>query len=117
MRPSLSSQDALLTELSGSPSRYDQRPETANRLAVEGRIFGFLEIAHEVPIGAVTISDGTAVYVGGMCVIITALYVFAERRSGGVAVMVNDVTASAGRTRGRHRIEIGMLHLLPTNAA
>ena len=57
--------DALLMELSGPPSRYDERVETADRLlALRDRIFGFLAFQSEEPVALMMISESAAMQVG-----------------------------------------------------
>jgi GNAT superfamily N-acetyltransferase len=103
--------DALLVELSGSPSKYDERRKSAEHLlALEERIFGFLAFELEEPIGAMMISESAAIYAGGMFGVITELYVTSERRSAGVAKMLVDTAASLGRRRGWRQIEVGAPH-------
>ena len=103
--------DALLMELSGSPSRYDERVETANRLLALGdRIFGFLAFEREEPVALMMISESAAIYAGGMFGVITELYVIPEQRSAGVAKMLIDAAASLGRQRAWRQIEVGAPH-------
>ena len=59
--------DALLVELSASPSRYGERLSTANRLLTLGdRTFGYLAFEQEEPIGVIMISESASIYAGGM---------------------------------------------------
>jgi GNAT superfamily N-acetyltransferase len=100
--------DALLMELSGSPSRCDERVETANRLLALGdRIFGFLPFEEKEPIGVMMISESAAIYADGMFGVITELYVVPERRSARVAKLLIDAAASLGHARSWRRIEVG----------
>jgi ribosomal protein S18 acetylase RimI-like enzyme len=90
--------DALLVELSGSSSRYDERLTTTNRLlALQDRVLGFLALEQEEPIGVMMISESAAIYAGGMFGVITELYVVPETRSAGVAKMLVDAGVALGR--------------------
>jgi GNAT superfamily N-acetyltransferase len=103
--------DALLMELSGSPSKYDERVKSAERLlALEERIFGFLAFEQEEPIGVIMVSESAAIYAGGMFGVITELYVVPGRRSAGLAKMLIDAAASLGRKRAWRQIEVGAPH-------
>ncbi len=103
--------DALLMELSGLPSRYEERLQTAKQLlALQDRIFGFLAVEQEEPIGVMMISESAAIYAGGMFGVITELYVVPKRRSTGVAKMLIDAAASLGRERAWRQIEVGAPH-------
>jgi GNAT superfamily N-acetyltransferase len=103
--------DALLIELSGSPSAYPTRLATANYLlTLHDRIFGFLALEQGEPIGAMMMSESAAVYARGMFGVITELYIVPERRSTGVAKQLIDAGASLGRQRSWNRIEVGAPH-------
>jgi GNAT superfamily N-acetyltransferase len=100
--------DALLVELSGAPSRYDQRLATAERLlALEDRVFAFLAFEHEQAIGVMTIAESAAIYAGGEFGVITELYVTPEHRSRGIARALIDAGIGLGRERGWGRLEVG----------
>ena len=103
--------DALLMELSGSSSKYDERLETADHLlALQDRIFGFLAFEKEQPLGVMMIAENAAIYASGTFGVITELYVVPERRSTGVAKMLIDAAASLGRQRAWRQIEVGAPH-------
>jgi GNAT superfamily N-acetyltransferase len=103
--------DALLVRLTGSPSRYDERLTTTNRLlTLQDRVFGFLAFEQEEPIGVIMISESASIYAGGMFGVITELYVSPDRRSHGVAKILIAATASLGRERFWGRIEVGVPH-------
>jgi GNAT superfamily N-acetyltransferase len=103
--------DALLVELSGSSSRYEERLATANRLLASGdRVFGFLAVEQELPLGVILISESASIYAGGAFGVITELYVTPEKRSAGVAKLLIDATAGLGRERSWSRVEVGAPH-------
>jgi GNAT superfamily N-acetyltransferase len=103
--------DALLVELSGSSSAYETRLATASHLlTLRDRIFGFLALEQEEPIGVMMISESAAVYARGMFGVITELYVIPEKRSTGVAEKLIDAGASLGRQHSWNRIEVGAPH-------
>lgn len=103
--------DALLVELSGSSSKYDERLTTTNRLlALQDRVLGFLALEQEEPIGVMMISESAAIYAGGMFGVIAELYVVPEKRSAGVAKMLVDAGVALGRRRSWNRIEVGAPH-------
>ena len=50
--------DALLSELSGSPSRYDERLATASHLlSLHNRVFGFVAFELQQPVGVIILSE------------------------------------------------------------
>ena len=103
--------DALLMELSGSSPSYNERLATANRLlALPDRIFGFLALEQQEPIGVMMISESAAIYAGGLFGVITELYVVPRKRSAGAARMLVDAGATLGRQRCWNRIEVGAPH-------
>lgn len=103
--------DALLVELSGSSSRYEERLATAQRLlAAGGRIIGFLAVEAHHPLGVIMISESASIYAGGAFGVITEFYVIPEKRSAGVAKLLIDATAELGRQRSWSRIEVGAPH-------
>lgn len=100
--------DALLVELSGSPSRYEERLATAHRLLSEREhIFGFLAIEEQHPVGVIMISESASIYAGGPFGVITELYVIPERRSAGAAKLLVEATVALGRERSWSRVEVG----------
>lgn len=101
--------DALLIELSGSPSRYDARLATATQLLADrDRSFGFLAVEQSnKPVGVIMISENAAIYAGGAFGVITELYVVPEKRSSGVAKQLISASATVGRERSWSRIEVG----------
>jgi len=102
--------DALLIELSGSPSRYDERLAAASRpLGLANRIFGFLAFEQGEPLGVIMLSESASIYAAGMFGVITELYVVPAQRSAGVATMLVDAAAALGRERSWGRIEVGAL--------
>jgi GNAT superfamily N-acetyltransferase len=103
--------DALLAELSDTPSKLAQRAETALRLlTIEDRIFGFLATDGAHPIGAMMVSEGISIYAGGAFGIITELYIVPSHRSSGVAQRLIDAGATLGRERGWRQLEVGAPH-------
>jgi GNAT superfamily N-acetyltransferase len=103
--------DALLTELSGSPSRYAERLATAHRLLAEReRIFGLLAIEEQFPVGVIMVSESASIYAGGAFGVITELYVVPEKRSAGVAELLVDAAVALGRERSWSRVEVGAPH-------
>jgi GNAT superfamily N-acetyltransferase len=103
--------DALLVELSGSPSRYEERLATAQRLLADRvSIFGFLAIEEQHPVGVIMISESASIYAGGAFGVITELYVLPEKRSAGAAKLLLDATVSLGRERSWSRVEVGAPH-------
>jgi GNAT superfamily N-acetyltransferase len=103
--------DAMLVELSGSSSRYEERLATANRLLANGdRVFGFLGVEQGLPLGAIMISESASIYAGGAFGVITELYVTPENRSAGVPKLLIDAAAGLGRDRSWGRVEVGAPH-------
>jgi GNAT superfamily N-acetyltransferase len=103
--------DALLVELSGSPSRYEERLATAQRLLAEREtIFGFLAIEEQHPVGVIMISESASIYAGGAFGVITELYVIPEKRSAGAAKLLVNATGALGRERSWSRVEVGAPH-------
>jgi GNAT superfamily N-acetyltransferase len=103
--------DALLVELSGSSSRYEERLATAHRLLAEGdRIIGFLVVEEQHALGVIMISESASIYAGGAFGVITELYVIPEKRSAGVAKLLVDATTALGRQRSWSRVEVGAPH-------
>jgi GNAT superfamily N-acetyltransferase len=100
--------DALLVELSGTPSKYEQRLATAEHLfATKNDLFGLLASEAETPIALMTLCESAAIYAGGIFGVITELYVVPEKRSSGVAKMLVDAAAALGRERSWGRLEVG----------
>lgn len=100
--------DALLVELSGTPSKYDQRLETAERLlAAESDVHGLLAFETAAPIAVMMLCESAAIYAGGIFGVITELYVVPDKRSTGVAKMLVDAAAALGRERAWGRLEVG----------
>ena len=92
--------DALLSELSGSPSRYDERLAAASHLlSLDNRVFGFVAFALQQPVGVIILSENASIYAGGMFGVITELYVVPAQRSAGVATKLVDAAATLGRKR------------------
>jgi GNAT superfamily N-acetyltransferase len=103
--------DALLVELSGSSSRYEERLATAHRLLAEGdRIIGFLVVEEQHPLAVIMISESASIYAGGAFGVITALYVIPAKRSAGIAKLLVDATIALGRERSWSRVEMGAPH-------
>jgi GNAT superfamily N-acetyltransferase len=102
--------DALLSELSGSSSRYDERLASASRLlSLHDRVFGFVAFELQQPVGVIILSENASIYAGGMFGVITELYVVPAQRSAGVATKLVDAAATFGRERSWGRIEVGAL--------
>jgi GNAT superfamily N-acetyltransferase len=102
--------DALLIELGGSPSRYDERLAAAGRLlGLHNRIFGFLAFEQEEPLGVIMLSESASIYAGGMFGVITELFVVPAQRSARVATKLVNAAAALGRERSWGRIEVGAL--------
>ena len=102
--------DALLSELSGSPSRYDERLAAASHLlSLDNRVFGFVAFALQQPVGVIILSENASIYAGGMFGLITELYVVPAQRSAGVATKLVDAAATLGWKRSWGRIEIDAL--------
>lgn len=102
--------DALLSELSGSPSRYDERLAAASHLlSLHNRVFGFVAFELQQPVGVIILSENASIYAGGMFGVITELYVVPAQRSAGVATKLVDAAATLGRERSWGRIEVGAL--------
>jgi GNAT superfamily N-acetyltransferase len=100
--------DALLVELSGSSSRYEQRLATAHKLlAEEDRIIGFLVVEEQHALGVIMISENASISGGGAFGVITELYVIPEKRSAGVAKLLVDATTALGRERSWSRVQVG----------
>ncbi len=100
--------DALLVELSGNPSKFEERAATASRLlAMEDRIFGFLALDSARSVGVMMLSESLSIYAGGAFGVITELYVVASHRSSGVAPHLINAGASLGRERGWRQLEVG----------
>jgi GNAT superfamily N-acetyltransferase len=103
--------DALLAELSGAASRYEERLRTATELlAADDRVFGFLALAGEAPVGVIMLAESSAIYAGGAFGVITELYVVPEQRSAGVAKRLVEAALDFGRSRSWGRIEVGAPH-------
>jgi GNAT superfamily N-acetyltransferase len=102
--------DALLIELSGAPSRYEERLATANRVLALDGVYAFLGFEQNRPIGVMTICESAAIYADGKFGVITELYVVPEHRSAGVAKILIDAGAALGREQGWGRIEVGAPH-------
>src|SRR5215813_15187820 len=102
--------DALLSELSGSPSRYDERLAAASHLlSLHNRVFGFLAFELQQPVGVIILSESASIYAGGIFGVITELYVVPAQRSAGVATKLVNAAATLGRKRSWGRIEVGAL--------
>jgi len=100
--------DALLSELSGSPSRYDERLAAASHLlSLDNRVFGFVAFALQQPVGVIILSENASIYAGGMVGLITELYVVPAQRSAGVATKLVDAAATLGRKRCWGPIKVG----------
>ena len=94
--------DALLSELSGSPSRYDERLAAASHLlSRDNRVCGFVAFALQQPVGVIILSENASIYAGGMFGVITELYVVPAQRSAGVATkLVNAAVTWDGNAPG-----------------
>jgi GNAT superfamily N-acetyltransferase len=102
--------DALLSELSGSSSRYDERLASASRLlSLHDRVFGFVAFELQQPVGVIILSENASIYAGGIFGVITELYVVPAQRSAGVATKLVDAAATFGRERSWGLIEVGAL--------
>jgi GNAT superfamily N-acetyltransferase len=100
--------DALLAELSDTPSKLEERAATAPRLlAMEDRIFGFLAHDNAEPVGVMMISESAAIYAGGVFGVITELYIVPSHRSSGVAKHLIEAGAALGRVHNWRRLEVG----------
>jgi GNAT superfamily N-acetyltransferase len=99
--------DALLGELSDTPSKLDERAATApHLLAMEDRIFGFLAYEDAEPVGVMMVSESHSIYAGGAFGVITELYIVPRRRSSGVAQLLIEAGATLGRERGWRQLEV-----------
>jgi GNAT superfamily N-acetyltransferase len=99
--------DALLMELGGSNSRYDERLViTRHLMTLSDRVFGFLAFDHHEPIGVIMMSESASIYAGGMFGVITELYVRPDRRSSGVATMLIEAGTQIGRDLRWSRLEV-----------
>jgi GNAT superfamily N-acetyltransferase len=100
--------DALLMELAGSSSKYEERLAIANRLlALEDGVFGLLALELEDPIAVMMLCESAAIYAGGTFGVITELYVVPHKRSTGAAKILIDAGAALGRERSWGRLEVG----------
>lgn len=103
--------DALLVELSGAPSRHEERLRTATGLlAADDRVFGFLAFDGDTPVGVIMLAESAAIYTGGAFGVITELYVVPEQRSAGVAKRLVAAALEFGRGRSWGRVEVGAPH-------
>jgi GNAT superfamily N-acetyltransferase len=103
--------DALLAELSTTPSKLEERAATAPRLlAMEDRIFGFLAYGDAAPVGVMMVSESHAIYASGPFGVITELYIVPGHRSSGVAQRLIDSGVTLGRERGWRQLEVGAPH-------
>lgn len=103
--------DALLVELSGAPSRPEERLRTATELlAGDDRVFGFLAVEGEAPVGVIMLAESAAIYAGGTFGVITELYVVPQQRSSGVASRLVAAALAFGRSRAWGRVEVGAPH-------
>lgn len=103
--------DALLAELSSTPSKLAERTATAPRvLAMTDRVFGFLAYDRAEPVGVMMISESQSIYAGGTFGVITELYIAASHRSSGVAKHLIDAGANLARERGWPQLEVGAPH-------
>ena len=100
--------DALLAELSNTPSKLEERAATAPRLlAMEDRIFGFLAYEDAEPVGVMMVSESHSIYASGAFGVITELYIVPSHRSSGVAQRLIKLGATLGRERGWRQLEVG----------
>jgi hypothetical protein len=59
--------DSLLMELSGSPSRYDERLEAAREvLSLDDWVFAFLAWADQEAVGVAMMSECALIYAGSI---------------------------------------------------
>jgi GNAT superfamily N-acetyltransferase len=100
--------DALLVELSGASSKCHERLITARHLlTLSNRIFGFIALDREEPVGVMMISESASIYASGMFGVITELYVVPDRRSQGIANLLINAGVVLGRGRSWGRLEVG----------
>lgn len=74
------------------------------------RSFGFVACDDERPIGIVLLTEGVAIFAGGVFGQITELYVAPQYRSRGVASQLLRAVRSLGRERGWKRMDVGAPH-------
>ena len=100
--------DALVVELTGYPSRLDERLRTPEQLlALRDRFFGFLALERETPVGVMMLAESAAIYAGGWLGVIAELYVAPAHRSAGVAKRLLDAGIALMRERAWDRLEVG----------
>lgn len=100
---------ALLCELRGQPFSPDTAPESTVQklLRQQDRIFGYLLLESQRPIGIIMLSEGLALYAGGSYGIITELYIAPEARSSGSARQLLRQAEQLAQKRGWPMIEVG----------
>lgn len=99
---------ALLRELSGNNGRLAVAPELATELLRrEGRVFGFVALDGDLPIGVIMVTEAVALFARGSYGIITELYVVPDRRSSGVAKRLIAAVSELGKQQGWRQLEVG----------
>lgn len=100
---------ALLCELRGVPFTPNTVPEQTVKtlLGMQDRIFGYLLLENQAPIGLIMLSEQAALYAGGLYGVITELYIVPEKRSVGGAALLLKRAETLGQKRGWHMIEVG----------
>lgn len=74
------------------------------------RTFGFVAHAGDQLMGVLMLTEGVAVYAGGVFGQITELYVEPEYRSQGIASLLVRRATQFGRERGWKRLDVGAPH-------
>jgi len=74
------------------------------------RSFGFVATDDEGFVGLLMLTEGVAIFAGGVFGQITELYVKPEHRSRGIASLLVQQAAEFGRQRGWKRMDVGAPH-------
>ena len=99
--------DALLVELTGTPSRYEDRLASAqNLLANGGSGNAILAFDEGQPIGCLILLEVETVYAAGKIGVVTELYVDPNFRSRGTAGQLIETACSFGREKSWPVIEV-----------
>lgn len=102
---------SLLLELhDGEPGSDDRVCSVAEVLRETGRSFGFLAYERDRPVGILMMTEGVAIFAGGVYGQITELFVERDVRSQGVASILVQRAAEYGRERGWKRLDVGAPH-------
>ncbi|WP_442794100.1 GNAT family N-acetyltransferase [Paraburkholderia sp. HD33-4] len=102
---------ALFAELREDDAIPQYRLESVEKvLRDRERSFGFVAIDDEHAIGLLLLTEGVAIFAGGVFGQITELYVEPEHRSRGIAALLVHRAAEFGRARGWKRMDVGAPH-------